>query len=408
MNRAWSDNFDSYETGQFLDGDEEDGGWFGWDDDPQFGAYVVDNPVFSEPHSVDIAGDSDLVQEFEGYTSGVWRFMAWQYVPSDFSGQSYFIILSDYAHDDPGANSKWAVQIRFDSAGIVESELDSVTLPLIKGQWVLLRTEIDLDIDLFKFYYNGDLLIEKAWTAGPTGSNDGFLVIDAVDLFANGASSVYYDDLSLDVPQPLSCDAYGPYGGNIGEDIEFDGSASGGVPPYSYLWEFGDGHTSEDKHPTHNYENAGNYTVILTVTDDEDNTASDTTWALINGPPNIPEIDGSTTGSPNILYTYKFTTTDPDNHDVYFIIDWDDGSPEETIGPVPSGTEDSAMHVWTSEGTYTIKAKARDIYEAESGWAELDVVITKSREVKKPFIQFLQDHLNLFPILKLLLQRLGL
>ncbi|MFW6122556.1 MAG: PKD domain-containing protein, partial [Petrotogales bacterium] len=279
--RAWSDNFDEYELGQFLDGDPEDGGWEGWDEDPAFGAYVVDDEYLSEPHSVDIVGDTDLVHEFEGYTSGEWRFLAWQYVPTDFSGQSYFILLSDYAEVDPGTNSKWAVQIKFDSSGIVESEFDGVTLPLITGQWVLLRTEINLDTDWFEFYYNGDLLIEKEWTAGPNNAGDGYLVVDAVDLFANGATSVYYDDLSLDIPQPLSCDADGPYEGEAEKDIQFQGSATGGVPFYTYYWEFGDGGTSDKQNPTHAYDEAGEYTVTLTVTDYIQNTAEDETTATV-------------------------------------------------------------------------------------------------------------------------------
>ena len=286
--RAWSDNFDSYETGQFLDGDPEDGGWVGWDDTPSAGAYVVDDPYQSNPHSVEIAGNSDLVQPFFGYTSGKWRFIAWQFIPEDFTGLSYFILLSDYADVDPGTNSKWAIQIKFDGSGIVESEFDSVTLPLIKGEWVLLRTEIDLDADWFEFYYNEDLLVEKAWTSTPQNTNDGFLVIDAVDLFGNGASPVYYDDLSLDEAQPLLCDANGPYEGIIEEDIEMDGTAMGGIPPYEYYWDFGDGYNSDDMHPTHNYEEPGVYTVTLTVTDFTQETAFDETTATIIG---IPELD---------------------------------------------------------------------------------------------------------------------
>jgi hypothetical protein len=69
---------------------------------------------------------------------------------------------------------------------------------LITGEWVELRTEINLDDDWFQFYYDDTLLIEKAWTAGPANQGDGFLVIDAVDLYANSATPVYYDDLSLE------------------------------------------------------------------------------------------------------------------------------------------------------------------------------------------------------------------
>jgi PKD repeat protein len=56
-----------------------------------------------------------------------------------------------------------------------------------------------------------------------------------------------------------------------GEEIRFDGDVGGGVRPYSYEWDFGDGTTSTDNNPRHKYKSKGNYTVSLTVTDDRGN-----------------------------------------------------------------------------------------------------------------------------------------
>ncbi|MEF8847801.1 MAG: PKD domain-containing protein [Candidatus Thermoplasmatota archaeon] len=76
-------------------------------------------------------------------------------------------------------------------------------------------------------------------------------------------------------PPTLEADAGGPYKGNISEEIQFRGSAEGGVPPYSYLWDFGDGKYSEQKNPVHSYSSIGNYTAHLTVTDSRNVTAED-------------------------------------------------------------------------------------------------------------------------------------
>ncbi len=46
---------------------------------------------------------------------------------------------------------------------------------------------------------------------------------------------------------------------------------SGGFPPYTYEWEFGDGEISTEENPSHAYTEEGYYTVSLTVTDDEGN-----------------------------------------------------------------------------------------------------------------------------------------
>ncbi len=174
------------------------GGWKGWDNNPDYTAAVSNNYSRSSPHSVDIQFDSDLVHEYSGITSGNWTFIDWVYVPNDFDGQNYFILLGDY-EDGAGQNNKWAVQLRMDSdLNIIESEYDALSLPLIYDQWVEIRVEIDLDNDWFECYYDDEILVEKAWSSGINNQGDTPLKLEAVDLFSKIGSSVYHDDLSLD------------------------------------------------------------------------------------------------------------------------------------------------------------------------------------------------------------------
>jgi hypothetical protein len=120
-------------------------------------------------------------------------FTAWQYIPTGFTGQTYFILLNTY---NDGGPYNWSCQVSFNSTGnVVTSEPDLATLPMITGQWVEIRVVIDLDADTQTFYYGGQPLYTKSWTEGMSGG--GAPVIAAVDLFANNAGAVYYDDLSL-------------------------------------------------------------------------------------------------------------------------------------------------------------------------------------------------------------------
>ena len=48
---------------------------------------------------------------------------------------------------------------------------------------------------------------------------------------------------------------------------------SGG--PFTFKWEFGDGGTSTEQNPVHNYEKVGEYTATLTVTDTKSHKGSD-------------------------------------------------------------------------------------------------------------------------------------
>ncbi|KYK22904.1 hypothetical protein AYK21_03340 [Thermoplasmatales archaeon SG8-52-2] len=79
----------------------------------------------------------------------------------------------------------------------------------------------------------------------------------------------------------LTVDAGGNYTGTVGEIIEFTGEASGGVEPYNWSWDFGDGNTSDLKDPSNIYDGEGTYEVNLTVTDFNNSTAWDITYAII-------------------------------------------------------------------------------------------------------------------------------
>jgi len=122
-------------------------------------------------------------------------------------------------------------------------------------------------------------------------------------------------------------------------------------------------------------------------------------------PPEEPNIDGPISGKVRRNHEYTFVTTDPNNDDVYYYIKWGDGKIENWIGPYKSGEEVTVSHMWVIKGTYTIKAKAKDIHGAESNWGTLTVTMPRNRAyINTPFLNFLQNHLNLFPILKLLLK----
>jgi subtilisin family serine protease len=186
----WEEDFDSYPTGQNMHGI---GGWKGWDNNPAFTAFTSDTQARSAPNSIEIVGNNDPVREFAGAVAGQWIFTTWQYIPSSMTGTTYYIMLNTY--NDGGAKN-WSVQVRFNTAtGVVNDGVSGGTLPLVTDQWVEIRLEIDLDTDTQDFYYNNQLLYSGTWTNEVSGG--GILNIGAVNLFANSASAVYYDDMSM-------------------------------------------------------------------------------------------------------------------------------------------------------------------------------------------------------------------
>lgn len=117
-------------------------------------------------------------------------------------------------------------------------------------------------------------------------------------------------------------------------------------------------------------------------------------------PPDKPTITGPGKGSAGEEYEYTFATSDPyETGDVYYYINWGDGTFEEWIGPYNSGEEITVNHTWDEKGTYTIKAKAKDAYGAESEWGTLKAVMPRNKTIKS----FLLRYLDRFPLLERLL-----
>jgi len=58
----------------------------------------------------------------------------------------------------------------------------------------------------------------------------------------------------------------------VGDSVQFVPTIAGGIAPYSYEWNFGDGGKSTEPNPAHTYSKTGTYTVNVKVTDDKGNT----------------------------------------------------------------------------------------------------------------------------------------
>ena len=105
---------------------------------------------------------------------------------------------------------------------------------------------------------------------------------------------------------------------------------------------------------------------------------------------------------------YSFAITDPEGDNVYYCIDWGDGTPEVCIGPYESGVETTSTHTWSERGMYIIQAKAKDTFDLESDWGSLDVSMPRNKVLNFNFnlLEWLFERFpNAFPMLRHLLWR---
>jgi C1A family cysteine protease len=118
---------------------------------------------------------------------------------------------------------------------------------------------------------------------------------------------------------------------------------------------------------------------------DYDDTANFCIKALtrINPTPNKPATpQGQEQGNINIEYTYSSVTTDPDDEVIYYLFDWDDTSDSGWLGPYTSGELCETAHIWTEQGSYQIRVKAKDIFGAESEWSDpLPVIMPHNKPI---------------------------
>ena len=95
-----------------------------------------------------------------------------------------------------------------------------------------------------------------------------------------------------------------------------------------------------------------------------------------NNPPNEPMISGPNSAQVNESVTFTASATDPDGDSVAIRFDWGDGNTSNWSEFVPSGQSISMSHIYTSAGTYYVKAQAKDVNGALSGWSDgLEVAI---------------------------------
>lgn len=125
-----------------------------------------------------------------------------------------------------------------------------------------------------------------------------------------------------------------------------------------------------------------------------------------NNPPNKPaKPTGVKKGAVGEEYNFSTSTIDQDEDMIYYKWDWGDGTFSGWLGPFNSGEEISIIHQWSRLGIYNVKVKARDEHRDESDWSDpLLVSMPMNRQSNNMwFLQFLQNHPRIFPILRHLL-----
>ena len=153
-------------------------------------------------------------------------------------------------------------------------------------------------------------------------------------------------------PPPISASfTLSPSSPSGGQSVSFTASASGGTPPYSYSWSYGDGSTGTGLQSTHIYSVDGTYQVTLTVEDSQGNTGTGVEPAVVGTSPLLDGFTFSPTGpqpGENINFTASARGGTPP-----YSYSWDFGNGASVTGA-------SATHSYPKAGSYTVTLTVMD------------------------------------------------
>ncbi len=205
-----------------------------------------------------------------------------------------------------------------------------------------------------------------AWTFNDGGSASGSSVSHTFTVKGSYTATVTVTDMngataSMTHPvvvsaQPLSADfSFSPATVVVGNPVNFTGSATGGTPPYSFAWNFGDGSSASGVSVLHSYSVKGSYTVTLIVTDMNGVFARASRAVAVSPQPLAADFTftpaNPTAGKPVSFTATVFGGTSP------YAFNW-------AFGDGQSGTGQNPTHSFSVKGSYTVSLTVTDMNSA--------------------------------------------
>lgn len=193
---------------------------------------------------------------------------------------------------------------------------------------------------------------------------------------------------------------------NIGVEISFDGIGS--IDPdddsdgngmidgdegdnLSYSWDFGDDSIARGRIPKHEYAEAGEYPVSLSVTDPEGAMANDTLTVIINTPPQaVITLVNTEDISEGDTVTFTATdSTDGDDDPLTYSWDFDDSD-----GLSADAESKETTHVYEGVGTFTVTLTVDDGRGGNHTTTFTLAILEKTEEVvlDKPSIEITEPN----------------
>ncbi|HDM25285.1 MAG TPA: PKD domain-containing protein, partial [Thermoplasmatales archaeon] len=169
----------------------------------------------------------------------------------------------------------------------------------------------------------------------------------------DGATSQKTKTITITNTPPKANFTWTPTNPIQGDEVYFTSTANDidGVI-INYTWNFGDGNTSHEQNPTHQYKDNGTYTVTLTIKDDDNATYSiSKDLTVINIPPMADFTWDPTEPYTNTTVNFTDLSIDSDGSIINWTWDFGDGN---------ISYEQNPSHIYTKNGTYNVTLTVTD------------------------------------------------
>src|SRR5215213_5665564 len=180
--------------------------------------------------------------------------------------------------------------------------------------------------------------------------------------------------------------------------FSFNATIAGGTEPYTVNWNFGDdSEESDEQSVVHTFNEAGNYTVTLTITDSEGETATDTLELTVEESSEEPPTDEEPSTTESLTAesltaeiisnytaeedhvapaTFSFNATIACGTEPY-TVNWNFGDDSE------ESDEQSVVHTFNEAGNYTVTLTITDS-EGETATDTLELTVEESPTDEEP------------------------
>lgn len=197
--------------------------------------------------------------------------------------------------------------------------------------------------------------------AAHTYPDDGEFNIVLTVTDEDGGETTQQRSLTVTNANPSIDSFVGTFNGQEGDTFDFEATASDpGDDTLTYTWNFGDDNELQSgvdlTQVRHEYTAQGQYTVTLTVTDEDGGSVNiDRTVNVGVAAPTIESFQGPETGVEGGELTFTASATDPVNQELTYVWDFGDGS-----NPVRGVDLTEVTHTFVDDGSYFVRLTVTD------------------------------------------------